>query len=141
MRAVAARQPVRRLRPPTVRCLLPCAGRGVCAHRRLGTLEAADVTGLVYDDGRAQVWHGDARALPLADESVHLIVTSPPYNARINYDGKNGHPYTSIGRYLVEKGLLDANKVSMQSLCKWLRDDPERVRARVVQVEDHERRR
>ena len=33
---------------------------------------------------------------------------------RINYDGKNGHPYTSIGRYLVEKGLLDANKVSMQ---------------------------
>ena len=45
---------------------------------------------------------------------------------RINYDGKNGHPYTSIGRYLVEKGLLDANKVSMQKLCKWLRDDPER---------------
>jgi len=45
---------------------------------------------------------------------------------RINYDGKNGHPYTSIGRYLVEKGLIDANKVSMQNLCKWLREDPER---------------
>ena len=29
---------------------------------------------------------------------------------RINYDGKNGHPYTSIGRYLVEKGLLDAEQ-------------------------------
>jgi membrane-bound lytic murein transglycosylase A len=45
---------------------------------------------------------------------------------RINYDGKNGHPYSSIGRYLIEKGLLDANKVSMQSLCKWLRADPDR---------------
>ena len=45
---------------------------------------------------------------------------------RINYDGKNGHPYRPIGRYLVEKGLLDANKVPMQKLCKWLRDDPER---------------
>jgi membrane-bound lytic murein transglycosylase A len=45
---------------------------------------------------------------------------------RINYDGKNGHPYTSIGRYLVEKGLIDANKVSMQNLCNWLREDPER---------------
>ena len=45
---------------------------------------------------------------------------------RINYDGKNGHPYTSIGRYLVDKGMIDANKVSMQNLCKWLRDDPER---------------
>jgi membrane-bound lytic murein transglycosylase A len=45
---------------------------------------------------------------------------------RINYDGKNGHAYTSIGRYLVEKGLIDANKVSMQNVCKWLREDPER---------------
>ncbi len=45
---------------------------------------------------------------------------------RINYDGKNGHPYTSIGRYLVEKGMIDANKVSMQNLCKWLREDPDR---------------
>ena len=44
---------------------------------------------------------------------------------RINYDGKNGHPYTSIGRYLIENGLLAANKVSMQSLCKWLRADPD----------------
>lgn len=39
-----------------------------------------------YDDGVCQVWQGDARALPLADESVDLIVTSPPYNARIAYD-------------------------------------------------------
>ncbi len=45
---------------------------------------------------------------------------------RINYDGKNGHPYSSIGRYLVERGLIDANKVSMQNLCKWLRADPDR---------------
>jgi membrane-bound lytic murein transglycosylase A len=45
---------------------------------------------------------------------------------RINYDGKNGHPYTSIGRYLVDKGMIDANKVSMQKLCAWLREDPER---------------
>jgi membrane-bound lytic murein transglycosylase A len=45
---------------------------------------------------------------------------------RINYDGKNGHPYSSIGRYLIDKGLLAANKVSMQVLGKWLRADPER---------------
>jgi len=45
---------------------------------------------------------------------------------RINYDGKNGHPYTSIGRYLIDKGLLAADKVSLQFLCKWLRADRER---------------
>lgn len=38
-------------------------------------------------EGPHRVWNGDARQLPLPDESVHLIVTSPPYNARIRYRG------------------------------------------------------
>jgi membrane-bound lytic murein transglycosylase A len=45
---------------------------------------------------------------------------------RVHYDGKNGHPYSSIGRYLMEKGLLAADKVSMGALKRWLKDDPER---------------
>jgi membrane-bound lytic murein transglycosylase A len=45
---------------------------------------------------------------------------------RIHYDGKNGHPYSSIGRYLIEKGLLAADKVSMGALKQWLKADPER---------------
>jgi membrane-bound lytic murein transglycosylase A len=48
---------------------------------------------------------------------------------RLHYDGKNGHPYTSIGRYLIEKGLLAADKVSMGALGRWLRDDPERAKS------------
>ena len=51
---------------------------------------------------------------------------------RLNYDGKNGHPYTSIGRYLIDPGLLAADKVSLQALKKWLRADPERGRRRHV---------
>ena len=42
---------------------------------------------------------------------------------RVQYDGKNGHPYTSIGRYLIDKGLLAADKVSMAALGRWLRAD------------------
>lgn len=45
---------------------------------------------------------------------------------RVNYDGKNGHPYTSIGRYLIENGLLAADKVSLTALQDWLRSDRER---------------
>jgi peptidoglycan lytic transglycosylase A len=45
---------------------------------------------------------------------------------RINYDGKNGHPYKSIGRYLIDNNLLAANKVSMAALGKWLRADKAR---------------
>ena len=47
---------------------------------------------------------------------------------RVHYDGKNGHPYTSIGRYLIDEGLLAADKVSMGALARWLRADPARGR-------------
>jgi membrane-bound lytic murein transglycosylase A len=47
---------------------------------------------------------------------------------RVHYDGKNGHPYNSIGRYLIEKGLLAADKVSMGGLKRWLKADPERAK-------------
>jgi len=54
---------------------------------------------------------------------VHLTDGS---TVRINYDGKNGHPYSSIGRYLIENKILPANRMSMQALGKWLREDRER---------------
>jgi membrane-bound lytic murein transglycosylase A len=47
---------------------------------------------------------------------------------RIGYDGKNGHPYTSIGRYLIDQGLLAADGISLRSLAKWLRAEPKRGR-------------
>jgi membrane-bound lytic murein transglycosylase A len=48
---------------------------------------------------------------------------------RVTYDGKNGHPYTSIGRYLVDTGALPIADVTLESLARWLRADPERGRA------------
>jgi membrane-bound lytic murein transglycosylase A len=45
---------------------------------------------------------------------------------RVHYDGKNGHPYSSIGRYLIEKGILAADKISMGALIRWLKADPDR---------------
>jgi membrane-bound lytic murein transglycosylase A len=47
---------------------------------------------------------------------------------RVHYDGKNGHPYTSIGRYLIEKGIVAADKMSMGALAKWLKSDLERAK-------------
>jgi len=49
-------------------------------------------------------------------------------SVRVQYDGKNGHPYTSIGRYLIDKGLLAADKMSMGAIGKWLKADIERAR-------------
>lgn len=48
--------------------------------------------------------------------------------ARVSYDGKNGHPYSSIGRYLINTGQLAAAQVSLGALAKWLKSDPERAK-------------
>lgn len=47
---------------------------------------------------------------------------------RVQYDGKNGHPYSSIGRYLIDKGLLAADKMSLGAVGRWLKADVERAR-------------
>jgi membrane-bound lytic murein transglycosylase A len=45
---------------------------------------------------------------------------------RVHYDGKNGHPYTSVGKYLIDSGVLTADKMSLDALGTWLRADPVR---------------
>lgn len=44
---------------------------------------------------------------------------------RITYDGKNGHPYTSIGRYLIDTGLMSAEEMSLDALKAWLSAHPD----------------
>ena len=43
---------------------------------------------------------------------------------RINYDAHNGHPYTPIGRVLVERGLVPREEMSMQRIRQWMADNP-----------------
>lgn len=45
----------------------------------------------------------------------------------IGYDNQNGHKYESIGRYLVDKGEIPLEKVSLQSIRKWFDENPYRV--------------
>ena len=47
---------------------------------------------------------------------------------RITYDGKNGYPYTSIGRLLIDRGYLGADEVTLDRLVDWLKADLERAR-------------
>jgi membrane-bound lytic murein transglycosylase A len=39
---------------------------------------------------------------------------------RVGYAGQNGHPYTAIGRVMVERGVMPLEAVSMQSIRAWL---------------------
>ncbi len=46
---------------------------------------------------------------------------------RVGYADQNGHPYTSIGRWLVEKGELKLEQASMQGIQAWARANPQRL--------------
>jgi membrane-bound lytic murein transglycosylase A len=46
---------------------------------------------------------------------------------RITYAAKAGHPFTGIGRYLVDSGEIPLADVSMQSIRAWLAAHPERI--------------
>jgi membrane-bound lytic murein transglycosylase A len=48
---------------------------------------------------------------------------------RLTYAAKNGHPYTSIGKLLIERGAIAPNAMSMAAVKAWLHADLERGRA------------
>ncbi len=45
----------------------------------------------------------------------------------VNYADQNGHPYVAIGRYLVVKGYINKEDLSMQSIRQWLQDNPDQA--------------
>lgn len=47
---------------------------------------------------------------------------------RVGYAGANGREYRAIGRLLIERGLIEREKVSMQSIRRYLTEHPEEVR-------------
>lgn len=44
---------------------------------------------------------------------------------RVGYAAENGHPYFAIGKDLIERGALQPKEVSMQSIRRWLEENPE----------------
>lgn len=46
---------------------------------------------------------------------------------RLAYADTNGQPYRSIGRWLVDRGEMTLEQVSLQSITQWARDHPDRV--------------
>ncbi len=46
---------------------------------------------------------------------------------RVGYADQNGHPYRSIGKWLIEQGELEVEQASMQGIKAWARAHPRRV--------------
>jgi membrane-bound lytic murein transglycosylase A len=126
-------------RPPDLVTVVPetrAAAAGTLTHARQTT------AGLVPFATRAEIEAGalDGRGLELlylADpvdkfflqvQGSGRIQLPDGSFVRVQYDGKNGHPYSSIGRYLIDKGLLAADKLSLGAIGRWLKADVDRAR-------------
>src|SRR5204862_145968 len=44
---------------------------------------------------------------------------------RVNYDSHNGHPYTAVGRILIERNIIAREDMSMDRIRKWMTENPE----------------
>lgn len=48
---------------------------------------------------------------------------------RLNYDAQNGHPYTAVGRFLIERNVYTREEISMQKIREWMEANPEDAKA------------
>jgi peptidoglycan lytic transglycosylase A len=74
--------------------------------------------------GAAILWLADAVEVFLAQVQGSARVELPDgREVRLAYDGRNGQPYTSIGRLLIEAGEIAESDMSLARLKSWLRDN------------------
>jgi membrane-bound lytic murein transglycosylase A len=97
-------------------------------------------TGLEPYPDRAAIWAGaladlkiNGKGLEIAWLRDHatLFITQVQGSARLRlpdgrrtrlvYAGRNGHPYTSVGKRLVEKGVMRLEEMTLAKLMAWLR--------------------
>lgn len=135
----AFRIPVYR-RPPDLVNLVREEERGALADGLTHARKTA--TGVEPYATRAEIEDG-----ALAGQGLELIWLADPVDAfflhvqgsgrirlpdgatiRISYDGKNGHPYTSIGRVLIDAGHFAPEDMTLEALKVWLSADPARGR-------------
>ncbi|WP_394201014.1 murein transglycosylase A [Marinagarivorans algicola] len=53
-----------------------------------------------------------------------LLVLADGQTLRVGFAGRNGHPYTAIGKPLIERGELERETISMQTIRAWLLAHP-----------------
>ena len=75
--------------------------------------------------GREIVWVNDAVELFfLQIQGSGRVQLDNGEMMRVGYADQNGHPYQSVGRYLIDKGELKLEQASMQGIKAWGRANP-----------------
>ena len=96
--------------------LMPYVTRGAIMD---GALEARDLELLWVDD--------PVEAFFLEIQGSGRVRLPSGEVLRIGYAAKNGQPYTSIGRVLIDQGDIMPEDMSMPALKQWLQDHPDKA--------------
>jgi membrane-bound lytic murein transglycosylase A len=90
---------------------------------------AAIEDGALADQGLECVWLPDSVELFFAQVqgSARLLMTDGR-RMRLTYAGRNGHPYRSIGKIVVEEGHIPLEALSLETLKHWLKSHPVEAR-------------
>ncbi len=116
----------------------PTVGRTE-AGRQVAYWSRADIeAGRMGAEARPLIWLADPVDLFfLQIQGAGRIRLSDGTTIRLGYDGKNGRPYTPIGRVLVARHDLPPDGVSMQSIRAWLAAHPAQAQSVMNQNEDY----
>jgi len=91
------------------------------------TREEIDGQGKLDSCGCAMVWLRDPIDIFfLQVQGSGMIRLGQDRFRRVGYASGNGRPYRSIGKYLIDQGLMNAEEVSLQTIRSYLWDHPER---------------
>lgn len=99
-------------------------GRKVVPYWNRGEIDA----GKAPTAGLALAWVDDPiEAFFLQIQGSGRIRLEDGSLLRVGYADQNGHPYKSIGKWLIDQGELKANEASMQGIQAWARANPARL--------------
>ena len=86
---------------------------------------AAIEDGAIAGRGLEICWLKDQTDLLFAQIEGSARIRLPGSTIRINYDGRNGYPYTPVGRVLVDRGIIPKDQMSMQRIREWMEQNPD----------------
>jgi membrane-bound lytic murein transglycosylase A len=104
--------------------------RGKLQGRRVVPYPArADITGGEILSGNELVWVDDpVEAFFLQIQGSGRVQFDDGSTVRLGYGDQNGHPYRSIGRWLVDQGELTLDQTSLAGIKAWIARNPQRAK-------------
>lgn len=104
--------------------------RQVDAETRVPYYERAEIeNGALVGKGLEICWLKDpSEAFSIQIQGSARVRLEDGVTLRLNYDGHNGHPYTPIGRLLIDRGIIPREQMTAQRLREWMNGNPEEAK-------------